>query len=51
MMGQAIEQDGGHLGAAKDARPFGKAEVRGDDRADAFIEFGQQMEQAAAAGY
>ena len=31
VMGQPIEQRGGHLGVAEDARPFGEGEVGGDD--------------------
>jgi transposase-like protein len=31
VMGQPIEQRGGHLGVAEDARPFAEGEVGGDD--------------------
>jgi hypothetical protein len=31
VMGQAIEQRGGHLGVAEHAGPFAEGEVRGDD--------------------
>ena len=31
MMGEAIQQGGGHLGITEDACPFAEAEVGGDD--------------------
>ena len=31
VMGQAVEQRGGHLGVAEDAGPFTERQVRGDD--------------------
>ena len=31
MMGEAVEQRGGHLGIAEDARPFAEGEIGGDD--------------------
>jgi hypothetical protein len=31
MVGQAIEQRGGHFGVPEDARPFPECEVGGDD--------------------
>lgn len=49
MMGQPIEQSRGHLGIAEHARPFGEAEVRGDDDAGLLVELGEQMEQERAA--
>ena len=36
VVGQAIEQRGGHLGVAEDARPFAEGEVGGDDDGGAF---------------
>jgi len=37
VMGQAIEQRGGHLGIAEDAGPFAEAEVGGDDDAGMLV--------------
>ena len=48
-MGEAIEQCCCHLGIAKDLRPFGEAEIGGDDHAGALIELAQQVEQQGAA--
>ena len=45
MMGQAIEQRGGHLGIAEDAGPFAEAEVGGDDDTGMLVEPAQQMEE------
>ena len=45
MMGQAIEQRGGHFGIAEDAGPFAEAEVGGDDDAGMLVEPAQQMEE------
>ena len=45
VMGEPVEERGGHLGIAEHAGPFAEAQVRGDDDAGAFVEFAQQMEQ------
>ena len=45
VMGQAIEQGGGHFGIAKDARPFAEVEVGGDDDRGLLIEMADQVEQ------
>ena len=45
MMGQAIEQRGGHFGIAEDAGPFAEAEVGGDDDTGMLVEPAQQMEE------
>jgi hypothetical protein len=37
VMGQAIQQGGGHLGVAEDRGPFGEGEIRGDDDGGALI--------------
>ena len=50
VMGQAIEQRGGHLGVAEDARPFGEAEVGGHHHRGALVQLADQMEQQLAAG-
>ena len=50
VMGQAIEQRGGHLGVAEDARPFAEGEVGGDDDRGALVEPADEVEQELAAG-
>ena len=42
---QPIEQSGGHLGIAEDARPFTEVEVGGDDDRGAFVEPADKVEQ------
>ena len=42
MMGQPIEQRGGHLGIAEHIRPFAEAEVGGNDDAGPLVEFAQR---------
>ena len=37
VMGEPVQQRGGHLGVAEDARPFGEAQVSGDDDAAALV--------------
>ena len=49
VMGEPIEERGGHLGVAEHAGPFAEAQVGGDDDAGAFIEFAQQVEERRAA--
>lgn len=49
MMGEPIQQRGGHLGIAKDAGPFAEAEVCGDDDAGSLVKFAQQMEEQRTA--
>ena len=48
MMGEAIQQGGGHLCIAEDASPFAKAQVGGDHDAGALVEFAEQVEQQRA---
>ena len=50
VMGQPIEQRGGHLGVAEDARPFAEGEVGGDDDRGALVEPADQVEEELAAG-
>ena len=49
MVGEPVEQCGGHLGIAEDAGPFAEGQVGGDDDRCAFIEFADQMEQELSA--
>ena len=50
MVGQAVEQRGGHLGVAEHAGPFSEGEVGGDDDGGALVEPADEMEQKLAAG-
>jgi hypothetical protein len=50
VMGQAIEECGGHLGVAEDARPFAEGEIGGDEDRGALVEAADQMEQQLPAG-
>ena len=45
MMGQAIQQGGGHLGIAKYLCPLAKAQISGHDHGCLLVEPAQQMEQ------
>src|SRR5208283_1595754 len=49
VMGEAIEQGGGHLGVAEHRRPFGEGEVGGDDDRRPLVEPAYQVEQQLAA--
>ena len=44
MVGNTVEQCGGHLGVAKDGRPLAKGEVRGDDDGGLLVELADQMD-------
>ena len=44
MVGQAIEQRGGHLGVAEHAWPFAESEVGGDDDRGALVEPADEVE-------
>jgi hypothetical protein len=44
MVGQAIEQRGGHLGVAEHAGPFTEGEVRGDDDRGPLVEPADEVE-------
>ena len=50
VVGQAIEQRGGHLGIAEDARPFAEGQVGGDDDRGSLVEPADEVEQELAAG-
>jgi hypothetical protein len=50
MVGQAVEQRGGHLGVAEHAGPFTEGEIGGDDDGCALVEPADEMEQQLAAG-
>jgi hypothetical protein len=49
-MGEPVEQSGGHLGVAEDARPLAEGKVGDDDDRGALVEAADQMEQQLAAG-
>jgi hypothetical protein len=49
VMGEAIEQRGGHFRIAEHAGPLAEAQIFGDDDAGAFVEFAQQVEQEHSA--
>jgi len=42
VVGQSVEQGRGHLGVAKYARPFGEAEVGGDDHTGVLVKLREQ---------
>jgi transposase len=50
VMGEPVEESGGHLGIAEDRWPFAEGEVGGDDDGCAFIKLADQMEQELPAG-
>ena len=49
MVREAVEQRGGHLGIAKNSRPFAEGEVGRDDDRGALVEAADQVEQQLAA--
>ena len=49
MVGEAVEQRGGHLRVVEDPGPFTEGKVGGEDHAGALVEFAQQVEQQGAA--
>ena len=49
MVGQAIEQGGGHLGVAEHTWPFAESEVSGDDDRGTLVEPADEVEQELAA--
>ena len=49
MMGDAIEECGGHLGITEHRDPFGEGQVGGDDQGCLFLELADQVEQQGAA--
>ena len=50
VMGQAIEQRGGHFGIAEHAGPFTEREISGDDDGRALVKPADEVEQQLAAG-
>jgi hypothetical protein len=50
MMGQAVKQCVGHLGAPEHAGPLREAQVGDDDQAGALLEFADQLEEQRTAG-
>ena len=44
VVGEAIEERGGHLGVAEHARPFAEGEVGGDDDGGLLVEAADQVE-------
>ncbi len=44
MVGQPVQQRGGHLGVAEHPGPRAEAEIGGDDDAGAFVKFAEQVE-------
>jgi hypothetical protein len=51
VMGQPVEQRGGHLGVAEHAGPFSEGEIGGDDDGGALVEPADEVEQKLAAGF
>jgi hypothetical protein len=49
MVGDAVEECGGHLGFAEHGGPFAEREVGGDDHRGPLVEFADKMEQQLAA--
>ena len=49
MVCQSVEQGCSHLGVAKYTRPFGEAEIGGDDHASVLVQLGEQVEQQGSA--
>jgi putative transposase len=49
VMGEPVEQGGGHLGVAEDARPVGEGEVGGDDDRGSLVKPADQVEQELTA--
>lgn len=50
MVGDAIEERGGHLGVVGNARPFAEGEIGRDDHRGLFVELADQVEEHLAAG-
>ena len=50
MVGEPIEQRGGHLGVAEDGGPFTERQVGGDDDRGPLVEPTDQVEQELPAG-
>jgi hypothetical protein len=50
MLGDAVDQRGGHLGIAEHVRPLAEGQVVGDDDRGLLVEFADQTEQKLPAG-
>ena len=50
VVGQAVEQRGGHFGVTEDARPFTECQVGRDDNRGAFVKSADEVEQKLATG-
>jgi hypothetical protein len=50
VVGQPVEERGGHLGVAEDARPLAEGQVGGNDDGSALVKPADQMEQELSAG-
>jgi hypothetical protein len=50
VVGEPVEQGGGHLGVAEDGRPLAEGEVGGDDHRGLLVQLADQVEQQLAAG-
>ena len=50
VVGQALEQRGGHLGIAEDGGPFAERQVGGDDDRGALVEPADQVEEELTGG-
>ena len=50
MVGDAVEQRGGHLGIAEHGGPLAEGEVGGDDDRGLLVELADQVEQELPAG-
>ena len=50
VVGEAVEERGGHLRIAENARPFSEGEVGGDDDGGLLVEPAYQVEEQLASG-
>jgi len=46
MVGEPVEQSGGHFGVSEDSGPFAERQVRRDDDRGALVEPADQMEES-----
>ena len=51
VMGEPVEESGGHLGVAEDTGPFAEGEVGGEDDGGLLIEAADQVEEQLAADW
>ena len=49
MVGEPVEERGGHLGISKDRRPLTEAEVCGDDDAGLLVQLAEHVKQQGSA--